>query len=185
MDRQTFIEGLKWDCKVWSHCLPHSSIVPEQEVVTLYLISCLSWTDWLAVLSLTSPIVHFGVSSSTPNTYVSCPFSGCTTVSRKSRSMCCDCEDMTSYFVLSMKTLSPSITHGSPPVDSFLVNTQCHVPRHKVPHFKVKMLKQWGGSGSPRTGHFISQYVKPQLEDWEQTFMVYNIDNTNPTTIQH
>lgn len=37
-----------------------------------------------------------------------------------------------------------------------------------------------------RTGHFIPQHMKPQLEDWEQTFMVYNIDKcTDPRTIQH
>lgn len=29
------------------------------------------------------------------------------------------------------------------PVDSFLVNVQCHIPGHKVPHFKMKMLEQW------------------------------------------
>lgn len=45
-------------------------------------------------------------------------------------------------------------------MDSFLVNVQCHIPRHKVPHFKVKILKQWGRSGHTRMGYFISQYIK-------------------------
>lgn len=101
------------------------------------------------------------------HTYVSCPFSGCSPVPRKSWSMCCDCEDMTSLFVLYREVLSPSINTDSPPVDSFLVTVQCHIPRHKVPHFQVKVLKRWGGSGDTRTGTSSLSTLKPQLEDGE------------------
>lgn len=67
---------------------------------------------------------------------------------------------MTSLFVLYREVLSPSVNTDSLPMDSFLATVQCRIPRHKVPHFKVKVLKRWGRSGYTGTGYFISQYIK-------------------------
>jgi hypothetical protein len=47
-------------------------------------------------------------------------------------------------------SLSSLSNTDSPPMDSFLVNVWCHIPRHKVPHSTVKMWKRWR-SGCTRT----------------------------------